>query len=474
MAVIDNVVTEVTHLAHRLVERQATEPTRTPSSEPSATGSARPSETSGDDDGGGGGSSPLLFFVALGFGVVFTNLWIIVGVKYCFRYNARNRALREAQDGEPINLENMPRPHRRRREKKLMTMDEVNEKFPMMKYKSWVSERAREGLPTAGGVSVPPSRANSIRDADGIVPDLGNVASKLDERPVSGASETPAVVTTVPDTTMPATAETKTEIQKAEKKDDQVKYTDVTQEASTTEPAATSTAPALQRQSLERTRSEEEDDEDEQINAALPPELLHSPGDTCAICIDTLEDDDDVRGLACGHAFHAVCVDPWLTSRRACCPLCKADYYTPKPRPEVDPNAAAQAQNLDTRQNGRTLLPQALSNAWVRGIGQGSSRWRRNRHQSNDSAAAEPTDAAQAQGAVAANEAADQTNATVTAPAPAQTTQTAEVTEVPSQSVASSMRNALRFGRRRRENDAAATTTTEVTPSQLEAGTTRA
>jgi hypothetical protein len=27
-------------------------------------------------------------------------------------------------------------------------------------------------------------------------------------------------------------------------------------------------------------------------------------------------------------------VDPWLTSRRACCPLCKADYYVPKPRPE--------------------------------------------------------------------------------------------------------------------------------------------
>lgn len=386
--------------------------------------------------------------------------------------------MREAQDGEPINLENMPRPHRRRREKKLMTMDEVNEKFPMMKYKSWVSERAREGLPTAGGVSVPPSRANSIRDADGIVPDLGKVATKLDERPVSGASETPAPVAAVPDTTMPVIAETKTEAQKTEKKDDQAKpgYTDVTLETNATEPAATSTVPAEQRQTLERTRSEEEDDEDEQINAALPPELLHSPGDTCAICIDTLEDDDDVRGLACGHAFHAVCVDPWLTSRRACCPLCKADYYTPKPRPEVDPNAAAQAQNLDTRQNSRMLLPQALSNAWTRGIGQGSSRWRRNRQQVDDSAAVATTDATTAQGGTAANESADQTNATVAASPPAPTTQTAEVTEVPNQSVASSMRNALRFGRRRRETADAATgpTTTEVTPSQLESGTVRA
>ena len=36
-----------------------------------------PAATSAGGGGGGGGptSSPLLFFVALGFGVVFTNLW---------------------------------------------------------------------------------------------------------------------------------------------------------------------------------------------------------------------------------------------------------------------------------------------------------------------------------------------------------------------------------------------------------------
>lgn len=50
---------------------------------PSSTvASPTPSETSGNsgtgsgnNNGGNSGSSPLLFFVALGFGVVFTNLW---------------------------------------------------------------------------------------------------------------------------------------------------------------------------------------------------------------------------------------------------------------------------------------------------------------------------------------------------------------------------------------------------------------
>merc|ERR1711964_549199 len=101
------------------------------------------------------------------------------------------------------------------------------------------------------------------------------------------------------------------------------------------------------------TTSEEDDDEDDHIHTAVPPELLTNPGDSCAICIDTLEDDDDIRGLTCGHAFHAGCLDPWLTSRRACCPLCKADYYTPKPRPEgetVEPDRTGRRRTTNLQQ----------------------------------------------------------------------------------------------------------------------------
>ncbi|KAF5004929.1 hypothetical protein F66182_15994 [Fusarium sp. NRRL 66182] len=121
--------------------------------------SAATSTSTGDSGGGGGpSSSPLLFFVALGFGVVFTNLWIIVGVKYCFRYNQRNRQLRNEETGEPIDLTAVPRTHRRRREKKLMSMEDVNERFPLMKYKAWRSSRADRGLPSEGGIAAPGNR----------------------------------------------------------------------------------------------------------------------------------------------------------------------------------------------------------------------------------------------------------------------------------------------------------------------------
>lgn len=54
---------------------------------------------------------------------------------------------------------------------------------------------------------------------------------------------------------------------------------------------------------------------------------LHFTSGTCAICLEVLENDDIVRGLLCGHVYHAECLDPWLTKRRACCPTCKRDYF---------------------------------------------------------------------------------------------------------------------------------------------------
>jgi len=229
-----------------------------------------------------------------------------------------------------------------------MPIDEVNEKFPMQKYKTWVASRARQGLSTNGGVSAPSSRPGSVRDADGVAAELpSKERMSTDDRPTTSATSTAiragaetANMRETPDTPTSPKPESKAEagdVEQPEVRSPQLAPKESTSSSvaaaasrvsvdAVNEPQGTPTQNATQ-------ASQDEEDEEDHIHAALPPECVGTSGDTCAICIDTLEDDDDVRGLTCGHAFHAACIDPWLTTRRACCPLCKADYYTPKPRP---------------------------------------------------------------------------------------------------------------------------------------------
>lgn len=48
--------------------------------------------------------------------------------------------------------------------------------------------------------------------------------------------------------------------------------------------------------------------------------------DDCTVCIEPFTAGDCARRLACGHAFHQRCIDPWLR-RNPNCPNCKRNLH---------------------------------------------------------------------------------------------------------------------------------------------------
>ncbi|KAH7169447.1 hypothetical protein DER46DRAFT_600290 [Fusarium sp. MPI-SDFR-AT-0072] len=48
--------------------------------------------------------------------------------------------------------------------------------------------------------------------------------------------------------------------------------------------------------------------------------------EVCAICIEVLRDQEDVRRLKCKHVFHTGCIDSWFQRHHVDCPLCKSIF----------------------------------------------------------------------------------------------------------------------------------------------------
>lgn len=80
-------------------------------------------------------------------------------------------------------------------------------------------------------------------------------------------------------------------------------------------------------------------------------------GDTCAICLEVLHPTDSVRALSCHHVYHSECILPWFTTRRAICPLCKHNYYTPPASNEPSsPSSAAPTSPRTSSSSSRASI----------------------------------------------------------------------------------------------------------------------
>ena len=197
-------------------------------------------------------------------------------MKYCFRYNQRARAGLLDESEEPIGMNNVQRP-RRRREKKLMSMEDVNTRFPLTKYKIWKATRAHQGLSAAGGVvATSSSRAASIKGID--MPQQSHMehVPDVDKGELVSTSEASHSVQESQASLHPEREPfPRTSISMPKKSFD----------VSVSEKATDDATSAIQRS---ETIEEVVDDEDEEdpIHTAIAPELLDTPGDACAICID--------------------------------------------------------------------------------------------------------------------------------------------------------------------------------------------
>lgn len=253
------------------------------------------------------GQTPFLFFIALGLGIVFTNLWVILGLRYCCRQRRRRQELEAAGYAvTPSDLEHgrsdewafylnplfAGRPsYYRRLDRRLVTRDDLDRRFPVVKYKEWTLEREREGLSADGGISldaaVANGRANDHEEEE--VNEKEHVTSTSREEDVSARpSASVQLPPTPPESPKP--------------------------EAGAGEADCT-------------------------------------PGDLCSVCLDVLEPENDVRVLTCEHVFHDECITRWLTTRRGLCPLCKRDYC---PRPLYTPPARRATTTATTTNNNDT------------------------------------------------------------------------------------------------------------------------
>lgn len=116
--------------------------------------------------------------------------------------------------------------------------------------------------------------------------------------------------------------------------------------------------PPARRPNSQQLHDTDTDDDDEEEETTPMPVCDEGSLTTCAICIDDMTDDTLVRGLACGHIFHPECIDPWLLTRQARCPLCKTSFYMPKPEDPLGPEPVDVIEEQERERERQTAREQ--------------------------------------------------------------------------------------------------------------------
>ncbi len=179
-----------------------------------------------------------------------------------------------------------------------MTLDQVSHKFPAVHYKVWLLKNPRRDSSIASIASAPVSRHDITHDVTRSM----SLPVRLTRSAYDAAAKPNA----------------------SGELEDNVHPLDLEKSLPTHQ---TSAQNSVSQQSGDVAVARAFDDSGIHDSAALPVSSSDDV-DTCAICLAPFNDEDEIRGLTCGHAFHVVCIDNWLSTRRACCPVCIADMTT--------------------------------------------------------------------------------------------------------------------------------------------------
>merc|ERR1712235_67534 len=93
----------------------------------------------------------------------------------------------------------------------------------------------------------------------------------------------------------------------------------------------------------------------------------------CAICLEDFKNGDKIRELPCKHGYHKSCIDPWLTSNRKVCPLCKRTVLPSSDDSDVSESEDAPLLENEAGQNREDDEQTPRVFGWARSLANGLS-----------------------------------------------------------------------------------------------------